>query len=117
MGGIAGTYNITADQGATFSRVLTWKDSSDVPVNLTTYTARMQVRSIASSADVVLELTTANGRITLGGALGTITLNVPAADMDDVPAGSYAYDLELVSGGAVTRLVMGSFQVRAEVTR
>ena len=117
MAGIAGTYNITADQGATFSRVLTWKDSDGDPVNLAGYSARMQVRSIVSSASPVLSLTTENGQITLGGALGTITLLVPASAMDDVPGGSYAYDLELVSGSTVTRLVMGSFTVRAEVTR
>lgn len=114
---IAGTYNIIADQGATFQRTITWKDSTGALVNLTAYTARMQVRSIVSSSTVALDLTTENGRITLGGAAGTITLNVPASAMDDVAGGSYAYDLELVSGATVTRLLMGSFTVRSEVTR
>lgn len=117
MSGIAGTYNITADQGATFSRVITWKDSTGTPINVTGYTARMQVRSIVSSDSVALSLTTENGRIALGGSAGTITLTVAASDMDDVSSGTYAYDLELVSAGVVTRLVMGSFIVRAEVTR
>jgi len=115
--GIAGTYNITADQGATFSRVLTYTDSAGDPIDLSGYSARMQVRSIVSSDTTVLELTTDNGRITLGGAAGTVTLSVPASAMDDVAGGSYAYDLELVNGITVTRLVMGSFTVRAEVTR
>lgn len=114
---LAGTYNIIADQGATFGRTITWKDANGVVIDLTSYTARMQVRSIVSSDTVVLELTTENGRITLGGVLGTITLTVAASDMDDVEGGSYAYDLELINGSVVTRLLMGSFTVRAEVTR
>lgn len=114
---IAGTYNIIADQGATLSRVITWKDSSGVPVNLTGYTARMQIRPTLDSTTVTLELTTANSRITLGGATGTITLNADSTVMN-MSAGAYVYDLEVISGGgAVTRIVMGSFVVRGEVTR
>jgi len=114
---IAGTYNIICDQGATFGRTITWKDANGDPVDLTNYTARMQVRSIVTSDTVAVELTTEDGRITLGGALGTITLTIPATVTDDIEAGTYAYDLELVTGSTVTRLLMGSFIVRGEVTR
>ena len=117
MGSIAAKYDIIADQGATLSRVITWNDSNGTPINLTGYTARMQVRPEASSSTTILSLTTENSRITLGGSAGTITLSVAAADMAAVAAGGYVYDLELVSGGVVTRLTMGSFTVRAEVTR
>lgn len=78
----------------------------------------MQVRSTAASTSFIVELTTENGRITLGGATGQVTLNVTASVMSTVPADKYAYDLELVSPtGVVTRLVQGNFVVRAEVTR
>jgi hypothetical protein len=46
-----------------------------VAINLTGYTARMQVRSTLESAEALIELTTANGRIALGGSAGTITLD------------------------------------------
>lgn len=113
----AGTYNITAEQGATFSRVLTWRDSANALINLTGYTARMQVRTDYASSTAELSLTTENGKITLGGALGTITLLVSASDMAVMPARSFVYDLEMVNGATVTRLVEGSFAVKAEVTR
>jgi len=113
----AGIYDIVADQGATFQRVMTWKDSTGANVNLTNFTARMQVRKRPSDGDTLVSLTTANGRITLGGSAGTITLNCPASEMDFVD-GDWAYDLELESAtGVVTRLVMGRFLLRAEVTR
>lgn len=113
----AGTYNITAEQGATFSRVLTWRDENDALINLTGYTARMQVRADYASPTAALSLTTENGKITLGGALGTVTLLVSAADMAAVSGASFVYDLEMVNGSNVTRLVQGNFTVNAEVTR
>lgn len=115
---ISGTYNITCDQGATFKRTITWTNQAKTPYNLTGYTARMQVRSNVTSNTVVLELTTGNGRITLGGAAGTVDLLVSAANTASLTSGLYVYDLELVSGGGeVTRLIEGNFNVRAEVTR
>ena len=79
----------------------------------------MQVRTTVQSSTVVLELTTANGRISLGGVSGTVTLNVPADVMQNVLADKYVYDLELIAPttGVVNRLVQGNFAVRAEVTR
>jgi hypothetical protein len=78
----------------------------------------MQVRSTAASSTIVLELTTANSRITLGGTAGTVDLLVAANVTAALTPGLYVYDLELVSGGGeVTRLIEGNFNVKAEVTR
>jgi hypothetical protein len=119
--GIAGLYNITCQQGATFQRQVTWTDSARDPYNLTGYTARMQVRANTSSNTVITALSTSagyDGTITLGGALGTVDLVISAANTASLTAGQYVYDLELVSGGGVvTRLLEGNFKVTAEVTR
>jgi hypothetical protein len=109
-------YKIEARQGATFRRTLTWYLQKQL-VNLTGYTARMQVRSSAASSTALLSATTENSYITLGGAAGTITLNIPANIMAGIPAGRYVYDLELVTGSEVTSLLAGRFIVTAEVTR
>lgn len=78
----------------------------------------MHVRPTVESSTITLELTTQNGRILLGGAAGTTTLNVAADTMVSIAEGKYVYDLELVSPAAVvTRLVQGNFVVRPEVTR
>ena len=113
----AGYYNITAEQGATFNRVLTWRDSASALINLTGYTARMQVRTDYASTSTILSLTTQNGQITLGGAAGTITLLVSATDMAALSSGSFVYDLEMINGATITRLVQVTFVVNAEVTR
>lgn len=115
----AGIYNIIADQGATLSRTVTWRDSAKRAINITGYTARMHVRANVTSNTTILVLTTENGRISLGGSAGTVTLNVSAADMANVASGQYVYDLEMVApvSGVVSRLIQGNFSVRAEVTR
>lgn len=114
---MAGVHNLTCEQGATFQRVITYQGSDGVAVNLTGYTARMQVRTDHESATVLLSLTTENGGITLGGAAGTVTLLGTATQTAALEAGEHVYDLELVTGSVVTRLIQGCFVVDPEVTR
>ena len=47
----AGIYNATIDQGATWSVTVTYTDSTGAPINLTGYTAAMQVRQQYNSTD------------------------------------------------------------------
>lgn len=114
----AGYQDLYADQGATYQLVVTYKNPAGTPINLTGYSARMQVRQNVNSTTAELDLSSTGGnpKIVLGGALGTITITVPAGDMDF--EGAYVYDLEIQSsGGIVTRLMMGRFLCRPEVTR
>lgn len=88
------------------------------PVNLTSYTARMQIRETVETTTTLVELTTENGGITLGGAAGTITLLIAATATDDLDFETAVYDLELISGsGVVTRLLYGDVTLVSEVTR
>lgn len=114
---LAGKYNITVDQGATYSQVFTWKDSNEAPIDLTGYAARMQVRKRRRDDPTLLDLTTENGGITLGSTAGTITVSISADATAAVAAGEHVYDLELVFESTVSRLVMGTFTVRGEITR
>lgn len=110
-----GTYNITAYQGATFNYVATWSIGGTA-VDLTNYSAAMQVRTTYTSGSAIFSLTNGSG-ITLGGTAGTITAEISAAAMGAATAGQYVYDLELDSGSEVTRLLQGDFTIKAEVTR
>jgi hypothetical protein len=115
---MAVTYDLEIEQGATFSRLFRWKDSEGVLVDLTGYTARMQIRRKFSSATAEYSATTENGAIVLGGALGTIQLTISATDTAALTCVSGVYDLELVdSEGVVTRFVQGNVTVSREVTR
>jgi len=75
------------------------------------------LRTAYSASSATIELTTANGRISLTNA-GVITLSLTATETAALAAGRYVYDLEMVSsGGVVTRLLEGVVTVSPEVTR
>jgi hypothetical protein len=125
----AGRLDLVCEQGATFRRVLTWT-AGGAPVDLSGWTAEMQVRRRHDAAEPEITLSTADGRITLGGSAGTVTLELGAAETsaltadtsgkrEAVPAATpYVYDLELTApDGSVTRLVEGLFKLHAEVTQ
>jgi hypothetical protein len=112
-----GTYNITAYQGANFDRTFTISQGGTA-LNLTGYTSAMQVREAADSTATLLSLSTGGSGIVLGGTAGTIAVAVTSTQSAAIPAGSFAYDLEITSsGGEVTRLLQGSFNVQGNVTR
>lgn len=88
------------------------------PVDLTSYTARMQIRSKLESTTALLELTTENSGIVIDNALKTITVKITAAATAALDWVSGVYSLELVSGsGVVTTLLTGNVTVKKEVTR
>jgi len=124
---IAGTYNMTCEQGTTFTRIIKLKEpdpadptgSTYLDFDLQNYTARMQVRRTQSSTTPQVELTTENGRIEIepAGATGLIRLY-----MDDATTAALTsdgvYDLEIVSAtGVVSRVIQGTFTLSLEVTR
>ena len=114
----AGIYNATIDQGATWSATVLYKDSTGAAINLTGFTAAMQVRQQYSSETADLTLTTSNGGITITGATGTVLITMTAAQTRDLEEGYYVYDVELTSPSAlVTRLIQGQLTVAPEVTR
>jgi hypothetical protein len=111
-----GDYDITAYQGADYDQSFTVSQGGTA-LNWTGYTAQMQVREAADSTAYLLSLANGSG-ITLGGTAGTILLNISNAQSAAISAGSYAYDLELISGSsAVTRILQGAFNVIGQVTR
>ena len=115
----AGLYNMKVEQGVTFVQNMTWKIDSNA-VNLSGYTARMNVRTSRSGrvpANILVLAITSDDAVTLGGAAGTIRIDLSATQTSNIAAGTYAYDLELESAGEeVTRLLSGTFTVSPEVT-
>ena len=116
----ASKVNLSIQQGATFRKKITWKTGTPATlVDLTGYTARMQIREEVVAEAVLIELSTANSRITLGGAAGTIELYLPPSVTEAIDWESGVYDLELVEpdGINVVRLFEGSVTISPEVTR
>jgi hypothetical protein len=114
---VAVSYNVTIDQGATWYLNVEYDNPNGTPVNLTSYTAALQIRSLPESATAVLSLSTGSG-ITITGATGLVAISATATQTRAIDEGTYYYDLEITSpAGVVTRLVQGQAVVTPEVTR
>ena len=115
----AGFHHFVIEQGATFSKVLTLKDSSGTVIILTGYTsAEMDLRTNADASSEVLTLTTGNSRVSLGGSAGTITLTISATDTASMTADDGVYDLEITdASGVIYRILEGTYSVRRGISR
>lgn len=114
----AASYDFEIEQGATLLKPIVWKDSAGTAVNLTGYTAKMQIRKSVSSEDVLLELSTVNSKLSITANTGTITMIFSAATTEAIDWSRGKYDLELTSStGVVTRLLEGEITVSKEITR
>jgi hypothetical protein len=105
-------------QGATFVYEVTYKDpDTDLPINLTGYTARLQIREKVESTSTLYSGTT-DDDITIIGASGLVVLTIPAVTTTAFTFKKAVFDLEIESaGGVVTRLVKGTVLLDREVTR
>ena len=115
----AGFHHFVIEQGATFSKTLTLKDSSDTLINLTGYAGgEMDLRTHHDSSSAFLTLTTSNSRMALGGSAGTVTLTISASDTSGLDIQDGVYDLELPDGSSnIYRILEGTFSVRGNTSR
>lgn len=112
-----GRYNLAVYKGTTFDLKPVWKIGG-IPVDLTGYSADMQVRYATDTA-VIIELSTSNGRATIDAAYGRINLHISNSDTSGLAAGTYQYDLNLTNSvdGTVYKILQGTFIVSASVTQ
>ena len=114
----AGFYHFIIEAGATFKHTLTLKDSSDTVINLTGYSAEMDLRKNQDDSSEIITLTVANSRVTMGGAAGTIVLEFSATDTASLSVGDGVYDIKLTdSNGKVDRVLEGTYSIRGNVSR
>jgi hypothetical protein len=129
----AGRYPIYIEQGASLDFEVRYVDSEGNPVDLSGYSARMQIRPSVESNTAYITLTSvlqADGTgLNLSGShstkpptSGSIGIFISACSSSVLNFGNAVYDLELAvpyEGGCdyVTRLIQGPVRLSQEVTR
>jgi hypothetical protein len=121
----AGRYDTVIEQGATFSRTITWKDSDGVGINLTGYTVAGKIKVKVSDKVSLLSLTvTLANQVTYAGqftisltATQTASLPVKYTASGEKESLNLYYDIEATLGATVTRILEGVFYNSPEVTR
>ena len=132
----AGLYNFTIEQGATLSFEIQYKDNNSTPIDLTGYSAKMEIASAysGSTRTVYAMLTSSLGDVyvkdtgseflSLSGSdlitpltSGSIGIYIGWARTNElVFTGSAVYDLELTLDTERTRLLQGQVQLSKQVT-
>jgi hypothetical protein len=124
----AGRYSFIIEQGSTLDFEIQYKDSNNVPIDLTGYSGRMQIRSNIDSPTPIITLSSsldADGTgLNFSGSNGTtpptsgsIGIYISAASSSAFTFTTAVYDLEIVSGSRVTRILEGGVSLSREVTR
>lgn len=121
----AAQYNLTIEQGATFSRTITWTDSTGAGVNLTGYTIQGKIKRKTSDQIALLSFTSTLAN--QGTNPGQFTISLTAAQTATLPSApgngaekvslECCYDVEAVQGATVYRLIEGLALISPEVTR
>lgn len=114
----AANYDFVIEQGTTFVKTLSWLDKNKTPINLTGYTAKMQIRPSESSSTVLLELSTTNGLLSITPLTGTIYILLDKITTAGFKWRLGVYDLLLTSiDGNAKKLIKGEINVAPGVTR
>jgi len=128
----AGRYSFIIEQGTTVDFEIQYKDSNNTPVNLTGYSARMQLRPSVGSDIVYLTLSSSLNNdgtgLNMSGSNGTtpptsgsIGIYIASCTSSLLSFDTAVYDLEIYSGGGncpvTTRLLEGQIKLSKEVTR
>ena len=124
----AGRYSFVIEQGATTNIQINWTDASGSAIDLSGYHSRMQIRPSVQSDTIYLSLSsslTADGTgINLSGsnfetplASGSMAIYISADTTTDLDFNEAYYDLEMVNGSVVTRLLEGKVKLSKNVTR
>ena len=123
----AGKYSFIIEQGSTYQSELIYKDSLGQPIDLTDYSAKMQIRPSPGSTTLYLTLSSSIGPdgsgLNLNGldgskpkTSGSIGIIISAYSSSLLTFDQAVYDLELYSGSFVTRIIEGRVQLSKEVT-
>jgi hypothetical protein len=116
----AQSVNFDIDPASNTGFELDWIDpSTNLPIDLTGYTAKMQIRSRPGSEIVLLELSTDNGKITLGDTLGTITILFLPEDTNVIDWSNGFYDLYVTrtADNTKTCIARGFVTVSPQITQ
>ena len=124
----AGKYSFIIEQGATTNLNIQWTDASGSAVDLTGYQARMQIRPGIEASDVYISLSSLLQPDGTGLNLsGSCNCNPPESGSIGIYISAYSssllnfteayYDLEMVNGIEVTRLLEGRVKLSKNVTR
>ena len=116
----ATVFDIYIEQGALYEGRFSMVDDDDVPIDLTGWTARMQIRAETRSLIPLVDLSTENEGIFLNynGLSGSIFVRISTRETDSFTWVTGIYDLELYDTQfECYRVLKGKVKIDPQITR
>lgn len=120
----AGRYDFVIEQGTTFSKQITWKDSSGVAINLTGYTITGKIKRKPSDITALASFTCTLAN--QGSSPGVFTIALTATQTAALPTSkdvsrdkesvACVYDIKAQNGSTVYRLIEGVVNISPGVS-
>ena len=114
-----GIYNFTIQQGADFNMIISWanrEDSVDTPVDITGFSARLQIKGINPDQTIQWLSTGESPVITVDAVNKEFIIDVPNADTAAYIFTSGRYEFEAIApSGKIYRLLKGSVILEKEL--
>lgn len=109
---------VTMYRGDNRTLEVTVKDSSDVVVDITNYTAKFTVRTHPDSTAVITKTTDSAAQIDLTDPTnGVLEIYILPTDTSSLAARTYDYDVEITSAGSVvSTVVVSTFDLVLDVS-
>lgn len=96
------------EEGADWSDEILIVDANGAPIDLTGYTAQSDIKRSADDDTVLIEMSTANGRIVITPSTGSIMRVLTAVETTGLTWRNAVHDLIVISAmGVVTRICAG----------
>lgn len=109
--------NFKVVQGDTFVIQVTYEDPNGDPIDLTSFSARMDVRNEPGGKILCASITNDNG-ISIDGSNGILTITLSPSQTRRLTTPSAAYQLQIISTSDIyTTILKGYFSVYPAVVR
>lgn len=110
--------NFKVVQGDSFKVRVTYTDSNDNPINISEYSAKMDVRNEPGGKILCASIDNSNG-ININGPNGTLDINFPPSQTRKFTTPSATYQLKIINNDnqEETTLIHGYFSVTTAVVR
>lgn len=109
----AGKYDFIIEQGATFTRQITWQDSSGVGIDLTGFSLSGKIRRKYTDTTALTSFT----MTIIDANSGIFSFSLTALETSILQASECVYDIEANTGSTVYRVLEGKCTITPEATK
>ena len=117
---MAGKLDIEVEQGTTWVRDIIWKDSSKTAIDVTGYSAALQIRRLKDDTTALLSIASGTSALVVGTTDGKFTITLTATVTGNLDFETAFYDFKVTSPSpylVATRLLEGEVTLNKAVTR